>query len=741
MNLSAAGAVRHLLFLSPALLLAACGGAGGPGPSTVSSATPQAPTPTPTVNYDTAEYRRSSAAVEANVLPAWTAGASGAGVVIGIVDSGLADPLGEFTGRIAGQSRDVSGQGRSVTDQSGHGTAVTAVMAAARNDADIVGIAPGATIAMMRADNGDCTDGCRYTDSAIASGLDAAVSAGAKVVNISLGGSNGSTTLRSAFARAAGQGTVIVVSAGNDGNGEADPLALAALSAGSSANVIIVGSVNSSGQISSFSNRAGSAQGNFLLALGEGVRSFDNSGTSYIYSGTSFAAPAVSAAVAILAQAFPNLSAARIVEILLSSADDAGAAGTDSIYGRGLLNIGRAMAPSGQTSLAGTAVPVTATANGTLGPAFGTGLATSSALAAVPVTDRFERSYVVALGQTLRAASAARLSGRLAAASLQSAETATGTETMNLRLQIRATRAADRPAADAFRDSDFTVSNLGFAQRGLDRFAAARNPLRETSLRMAAGGLGLTVANGRLTTEALPGARKAGFVTDDALAFETGTGAQGRTLMMADGRLGPVRLALAASRQRYGLPQTFGLTRSAAQSRLALAAEAREGPWSFALQLSDTQEDGALLGTRLSPSFGLAGGRSQALGGAVGLDRDGLGLRLAASRGRVMPALAAGTLLQPDGALVATSWSASGTAPAGPGRVTLTVARPIAITAGRFRLANGTPVGAAVAAQEVAAELGYDWGGVSLALYQRRNAGNRPGLTDSGAALVWKAGF
>ena len=49
-----------------------------------------------------------------------------------------------------------------------------------------------------------------------------------------------------------------------------------------------------------------------------------------LWSGTSFSAPQIAGAAALLAQAFPNLTGAQIVQILLTSARDAGAAGTDS---------------------------------------------------------------------------------------------------------------------------------------------------------------------------------------------------------------------------------------------------------------------------------------------------------------------------------------------------------------------------------------------------------------------------
>ena len=739
------GALRSLrlaLIAAPAMLLAACGGAGGPGPSSVSSGTPPAPAPTPTVNYDTAEYRRSSAAVDSGVLPAWQAGVSGAGVTIGFIDSGLTDALGEFTGRISALSRDVTGQGRSLADSSGHGTAVAGVAAAARNESGIVGLAPGVTIAMMRADNGDCANGCRYTDSALAAGMDAAVAAGAKVVNISLGGSSANTALRSAFARAAAAGTVIVISAGNDGNREVDPLPAAALAAGSGANVIIVGSASPSGTISSFSNRAGSSQSNYILALGEDVRSFDNEGTAYLYSGTSFAAPSVTAAVALLAQAFPNLSASRLVELVLSSADDAGDIGTDSIYGRGLLNIGRAMAPSGATSLAGTSIPVLLTPSGSLGSAFGNGLATSSGLSGIPITDRFDRLYTVSLGQSLRPASPSRLVGRLASAGLQSASTELHGGPVSVSLLLRATDQVDQAGVDHFRNDDHSVAHLGFAQRGVDARAGSRNPLSETRLRVqATGGLGFVAATGRLAAESLPGAVAGGFVADDGLSPDEGTGVNGRQLLMAEHRQGAFAFALAASQRRYSLPRSNGLSHDAMQSRVTLAAAYARGPWRLALHAADLQDDGALLGTRLSESFGLLGGRTRSLGLAAGYERGGYALRLAGSQGWVDPRFAEAGLLAASDKLRVQSWSLTGEAPAGPGRLSLRVAGPMAVSGGRFLLANGTPVAVAATARETATELGYAVGSLSLAAFHRQNAGNLPGLADTGAAFTFRTDF
>lgn len=739
---------RILLLCTGAALLAACGGGGGPGPVSAGSAAPPPPQPTPQpgINYDTAEYRRSSAATSSNSLPAWTAGATGSGVTIGFVDSGVASANPEFQGRIIAASRDVTGQGRDIVDTSGHGTSVAAVATAARNESGPVGIAFSASLAVMRADSGDCADGCRYTDTALAAGIDGAVAAGARVINLSLGGSSGSATLRNAFARAAAAGTVLVISAGNDAAAQIDPLPAAALSTSGRGAVIVVGATDENGLIADFSNRAGTAQDNYITALGVRVRSFDQTGTAFLYSGTSYSAPAVAGAIALLAQAFPNLTATQLVDIILRSARDAGDTGTDAIYGRGLLDIGRAMAPSGPTSLAGTAIPVPLDANGNLGSALGDGLSGGSGLAAVPVTDAYNRLYTIALGQTLRPASAGRLAGRLESASLLTASTGAsvgslGGNPIAARLELRASSHHDRPGQDSFRNDDNGQAHLGLAQRGVDARAGARNPLRETRLALSAGPLAFTAATGRLASESLPGSAAGGFVADDGFAADEGTGTDGRQLLMGEVRSGPFTMALAASSLRISLPQTFNLSRAARQDRLTLALGWQQGPVHFAAQMSDIQDEGALLGTRLSPAFGLLGGRSRQLGLAADIGRNGYGLRLAATRARHTPHFAATGLLQADGALTSRSWSATAHAPLAGGTLRLRLAQPLALIDGSFRLATGTSLAVAPTARETTGEIGFDHGGLSLAAFHRRDAGHIPGLSDTGAAFTVRSAF
>lgn len=409
------------------LALSACGGGGGGGgigstpPPALAPAPPPTPTPTPTppptppppptTNFNTAEYQRSNGAVSSGAITAWQNGATGKGVKLAVVDSGINPSLAEFSGRIDSASRDVAGN-RGLGDDDGHGTAVTATAAAARNDAQNVGVAFDATILSFRADSpGSCStnDGCEFYDSAIAQGIDAARLAGARVINLSLGGSSPGNQLLSAMERAVNAGVILVISGGNDGEdpqlgGNADPFALVPAQ-NFSGQVIIAGALSGGlTNLASFSNRAGAGQSWYLAALGSGVRTVDQTGAATAWSGTSFSAPIITGAVALMAQAFPNLTAAQIVDLLFRTADDLGAAGDDPVFGQGRLNIGRAFQPVGTASLAGTTVEVTDdNSSGELPEAAG---GTPKNGLGVIILDGYKRAFAMNLAKGLRQAEA-----------------------------------------------------------------------------------------------------------------------------------------------------------------------------------------------------------------------------------------------------------------------------------------------------------------------------------------------
>lgn len=422
--------------ISGFLALAACGGSGGggginPAPAPVLAPTPTpvptptptpvpTPTPTPGVNYDTAEYRATIGAVSMNALTAYQNGGTGAGIRVGVIDSGIDLQSAEFgdcsggigTGscRIAGASIATAGNS-TIDDEGGHGTAVAFTIGGRRNDAGTHGVAFDAQLIVARADTpGSCAtesddedSGCSFGDNAIALGLDAARTGGARVVNISLGGDPPNARLLQAINDATAAGIVIVISAGNEGDtpeGVNPDLFAggAASSAGARGLVIIAGSVNATDEISTFSNRAGTGANSYLAAVGERVRAPDQSGTPLLWSGTSFSAPQIAGAVALLAQAFPNLTGAQIVQLLYATARDAGAAGVDPVYGHGVLDLTRAFQPVGTTSLAGSSGAVSSGVNGALSTPMGD--ARQGALGAV-VLDSFDRAFATELARSI----------------------------------------------------------------------------------------------------------------------------------------------------------------------------------------------------------------------------------------------------------------------------------------------------------------------------------------------------
>src|SRR3546814_18185180 len=87
----------------------------------------------------------------------------------------------------------------SLKDENAHGTAVSGIIGAARNDSQIMGVAFHSTLLALRTDSpGTCdSTGCSHYDTAIASAVEVAVQNGPQVINLSTGG----TSPGSAFVR------------------------------------------------------------------------------------------------------------------------------------------------------------------------------------------------------------------------------------------------------------------------------------------------------------------------------------------------------------------------------------------------------------------------------------------------------------------------------------------------------------------------------------------------------------
>ena len=137
-------------------------------------------------------------------------------------------------------------------------------------------------------------------------------------------------------------GIVPVFAAGNAG-----PAASSGASPASAPSAVAVGSVTEADAVSSFSGRGPSPCGNAvyptLAAYGEGIP-IESPGGSAVVSGTSFAAPQVTGAVALLAGMFPGATPDAIVDALVRGARDVGTPGSDTDTGAGILDVAKAAA-------------------------------------------------------------------------------------------------------------------------------------------------------------------------------------------------------------------------------------------------------------------------------------------------------------------------------------------------------------------------------------------------------------
>ena len=150
-----------------------------------------------------------------------------------------------------------------------------------------------------------------------------------------------------------GKQALIVYAAGNSGNtctgkrGEDCDLKQAEIAAernagfNSGAKTIFVGALaDGTDQMAGYSLIAGDMKYDFIVAHDDVVTSGDGDGTSY-------AAPRVAGAAALVRQKFPNLTGSQLKQVILQTATDLGVAGVDETFGYGKLSIANALSPQG----------------------------------------------------------------------------------------------------------------------------------------------------------------------------------------------------------------------------------------------------------------------------------------------------------------------------------------------------------------------------------------------------------
>jgi subtilisin family serine protease len=174
--------------------------------------------------------------------------------------------------------------------------------------------------------------------------MDYALDRGAKVIALALQGPRRlNPAFEAALARATAAGAVVVVAAGNDAQPEPSWPARYAADPRFAGSVVAVGAVNARGQMTRWSNRAGDTRATYLLAPGQNVVTDCDTRFCTLVSGTSFAVPYVAGAIALVMQARPDLNGREAADLVLRAARDLGRSGPDAAFGRGLLDVGRAV--------------------------------------------------------------------------------------------------------------------------------------------------------------------------------------------------------------------------------------------------------------------------------------------------------------------------------------------------------------------------------------------------------------
>lgn len=243
-----------------------------------------------------------------------------------------------------------------VTDDDGHGTHVSGIIAAAGNNR--VGVAGVAWSAKIMALKFLDSQGDGDTENAVTA-IYYAVNHGARVINASWGGSDFSQALRDAIRYAGNRGVVFVTAAGNESvNNDTTPSYPAN---DRIANQISVAAIDRLGRLADYSNYG--ARTVDLAAPGTDILSTVPGGYD-TYSGTSMAAPFVSGVVALLVGLHPEYSSTQLVSRIVKSTTPVASLVGKTVSG-GMLSAARVFAGEKAPNVSGAAANALPTIIGT----------------------------------------------------------------------------------------------------------------------------------------------------------------------------------------------------------------------------------------------------------------------------------------------------------------------------------------------------------------------------------------
>ncbi len=263
-----------------------------------------------------------ASAMHADTANEILAATTGGVVYVAVVDSGISPH--SFLSEKHWVNYDYVDNDTDPNDENGHGTHVAGTIV------DLTQALNVRVVAMRVLDeNGD------GLLSNITDAIYVAADIGCDVINLSLGGeytTYGYNAFYDAISYANRHGAVVVCAAGNDASNTVFYIPACINLSG----CVVTTSVDGSLRSSDFSNYGYSVD---VTAPGENISSCSNTGGFTTKSGTSMAAPHISAACAMIKLRYPSFSPSQIESYLYNLCTDLGPAGFDWEYGFGIPNL------------------------------------------------------------------------------------------------------------------------------------------------------------------------------------------------------------------------------------------------------------------------------------------------------------------------------------------------------------------------------------------------------------------
>ena len=286
-----------------------------------------------------------------NAAYAWATGATGEGVRVGVIDSGVESTHDDLSAHVTTGYNVINNSYDTEPDGNRHGTFVSGIIAAETNNGIGIAGCSDATIVPIKAFSGSKTS-LSYITRSIYVAVD---DLDCEVLNLSFTiayneSSANQTAMREAVDYATSKDVICVAAAGNQNSSQINAPACFD-------NVVGVGSLTSSGVRASTSNYNYTVD---VTAPGVDVFSSTLNNSYTTGSGTSYAAPHVAAAAAIAKSIDPYITPAEFNLVLEACSDDLGDTGYDVEYGWGCLNIQKIIdfMSGGKFGIAGSSVAI-----------------------------------------------------------------------------------------------------------------------------------------------------------------------------------------------------------------------------------------------------------------------------------------------------------------------------------------------------------------------------------------------